>query len=136
MESKKSLWGNLTQVKSVRTPFVILKEQAEILTEETKGLLVGEVREIRLDGHNASQMTLVIVAPALNHYRYAVVEVTRSPQIYPVTVRSLVVDDFVARCDSEGQFEEVLGDVLSSLPVQKVIEALLSDIQAASDLGI
>jgi len=50
----KNLWGDLP-VEDVRTPHVVLREQASVLTEVTEGKLVGKVvKEGFKDIHRAS----------------------------------------------------------------------------------
>ncbi len=129
MTSGKSLWGDLSQIEAVRTPFVILQEQAVILGEITNGLILGEVS--RLATGQKIQMDLSLVVPALDKYRYAVVEV-QSPivQTYPLTVKSAAIEHRQL-CDSEEEFEEALRSVLSSPQIRKVIATLLSDIHAS-----
>jgi hypothetical protein len=113
MDSLKSLWGEISQTEIVRTPFTILKEQSAILAKQTKGLLVGEVSRNQIVG-NDSTLTLRILAASLG-YRYEVVQV-----------------DSAEQCNSEQEFEQALGKILSSPQVKRVISVLLSDIHASS----
>jgi hypothetical protein len=126
MDSQKNLWGDLSQVETVRTPFVILQEQARILTRETKGALVGVVE--RLQRGQLSAMSLDILVPTLNNYRYSVVEMTYdSVQLYPLTILTGTQRDRI--CYSEEEFELALSEILSSPQVKKVIATLLSDVR-------
>jgi hypothetical protein len=128
MDSKKSLWGDLSQVELFRTPFTILKEQAAILSEQTKGLLVGEIQRAQ-DSSKVTHLSMHILAPSLGNYRYEVVDVQHEVAIYP-----LIIFDKAGqppkRCHSEQEFEQSLGEILASQKTKKVISALLSDIQA------
>jgi hypothetical protein len=128
MDSHKNLWGDLSQTDTLRTPFIILKEQAAMLAQQTKGLLIGDVQ--RLQQGTSNLLSLRIVAPSLGNYRYAVAQVTHDAQLYPLTIKSLADERFVKECDAEAEFEIALGEVLSSREVRKVIAALLSDIHA------
>lgn len=43
MSTTKNLWGELPLAEVIRTPAIILREQATLLTEMTTGVLEGEV---------------------------------------------------------------------------------------------
>jgi hypothetical protein len=45
-------------------------------------------------------------------------------------VKSLAVEDFQRECSSEEEFENALGQILSSQEVKQVISALLTQIHA------
>lgn len=130
MDSQKSLWGDLSNTAIFRTPFTILKEQAAILSQQTKGLLVGEVKRYQDENEDIS-LSLYIVAPSLGDYRYEVVQVYHDITIYPLIVRSMATEDPSNPRHSEQEFEQALGEILSSLQVKRVISALLSDIHAS-----
>lgn len=157
MTNKKNLWGELPSLETIRTPYTILKEQASILNEMTKGLLMGEVI------HNQKDKLFVIIlrikAPSLNNYTYSVLEVQHPIKLYPVFVKNLASDNFnslekslmnavdnplmsladpsrlliqqgYSKCSSEEEFENALGQILSSQEVKQVISALLAQIHA------
>jgi hypothetical protein len=129
MTSKKNLWGELPKIETIRTPYTILKEQASILSEITSGLLIGEVRRVFGKDHEF-MFNIRIKAPALENYTYSVVQVQHPVKLYPVIVKSLVVEDFKRECSSEEEFENALGEILSSQEVKRVISALLAQIHA------
>jgi hypothetical protein len=157
MTSNKNLWGDLPNIETLRTPYTLLKEQASILSEITKGLLIGEVI------HNQKDKLFVIIlrikAPSLNNYTYSVLEVQYPIQLYPVFVKNLASDNFnnleknlmnaannplmsfvdyggflenqgYNKCFSEEEFENALGEILSSPEVKRVISGLLAQIHA------
>ncbi|AFZ17530.1 hypothetical protein [Allocoleopsis franciscana] len=152
MSSKKNLWGELPNPETIRTPYAILKEQASLLSEITNGLLIGEV--INSQNGKFFVKILRIKAPSLNNYTYSVVEVQHLIQLYPVFVKNLTSDpltnatDFIQslmgdlkgygllekqgynKCSSEEEFENALGEILSSQEVKQVISALLAQIHA------
>jgi hypothetical protein len=140
MASKKNLWGELPSSETQRTPYTILKEQASMLTEITNGLLVGEVKrssevdafsEFTLGKQSQSFVAyLRIQVPSLNNYTYSVVRIQYPIRLYPVLVKSLAVEDFHRECSSEEEFENALGQILSSQEVKQVISALLTQIHA------
>jgi len=128
MTSKKNLWGELPNAETIRTPYTILKEQASILSEITNGLLIGEV-VVNIQKENFLAMTLRIKAPSLNNYTYSVVDVQQPIQLYPVGIRNLIKNTWT-EYSSEEEFENALGQILSSQEVKRVISALLAQIHA------
>lgn len=140
MTSNKNLWGELPSPETQRTSYTILKEQASMLTEITNGLLVGEVKrssevdafsEFTLGKQSQSFVAyLRIQVPSLNNYTYSVVRIQYPIGLYPVLVKSLVVENFQIECSSEEKFENALGQILSSEEVKQVISALLAQIYA------
>ena len=134
MTSTKNLWGELSSYETLRTPYTILKEQASILTEITNGLLMGEVKLFQPNSSNRNDLKFIadlnIKVPSLNNYTYAVVSVEYSINLYPLVVNNYVVNDHGRNCSSEEEFENALGEILSSEEVKKVISALLSQIHA------
>jgi hypothetical protein len=131
MDKQKSLWGDLSTTDTLRTPFIILKEQSSILTQATQGLLVGDVQRYQDQFNQENFLILQIVAPSLDGYRYSIVEVTHGTSLYPVKVKSLASDDFSRECASETSFEKALGEVLTSHEVRQIVSVLLSDIRAS-----
>ncbi len=153
MTTKKNLWGEVSLTQTRRNPYTILKEQASILGEITNGLLVGEVTQLPrpiteaqfpdMYGQKAVlgkslisdqeegrlYASLRIVAPALNHYKYSVIQINYPIEFYPLMLIDLANDEAVHRCPNEESFEQVLQQVLRSNKVKDVIEALLSQVQ-------
>jgi hypothetical protein len=58
----ENLWGTLPTGENVRTPHSILLEQANLLTQQTEGILVGRVR--RELSEELFESILQIVVPA------------------------------------------------------------------------
>ena len=134
----KSLWGELPVEEIVRTPYVILKEQASILTEATNCLLVGTVVKsndeikTRIDGKQYYFNfvgTLNIKVPTINNYLISILEVRYPISFYPTFVESEIVDNFSAICDSENELDIALEKVLSSQKIKRVISGLLSEVR-------
>jgi hypothetical protein len=123
---RKNLWGDIPKPDHLITPSNILKEQASILTEETKGLLVGEIKR-ELPGNNPFVVELRIKAPALNGYVHGVLEVKYGIELYPALVRGLAISESMT-CSTQEEFEEALGKILSSDRVRQVIAALLAQV--------
>jgi hypothetical protein len=118
-----SLWGDLSTLKSIRTPKSMLTEQADILNQLTGGLIRAQV--------NASQngaslnFTLLIIAPALNNYNFTVCIISHDVNIYPCKIYSYE-DNTWQDCENEEELKVKLRNVLSSDKTKRIIEALLS----------
>ncbi|MBD2457158.1 hypothetical protein H6G80_24170 [Nostoc sp. FACHB-87] len=131
--NNKNLWGELPKNVEVRTPYLILKEQASILTQMTKGLLIGEVDRKSL-GQNIFFVSLRIRVPALNSYTYSVVDVRYPLKLYPLAIKDYTSSEQEVQCSSEQEFELALGKILSSEQVKRVISTLLAEIQSGDEL--
>lgn len=120
----QNLWGSLKDVEIVRTPKTILKEQAQILSEETQGILVGHVSESEYGGGNFS-VTLEIQVPAINNYTYEVLNVRHNIDVYPAEVNA--TRPFLQqRAEDEGEFIRLVEEILSSNEMRQVVSRLLS----------
>ncbi|MDQ6827791.1 MAG: hypothetical protein M3081_02885 [Gemmatimonadota bacterium] len=118
-----NLWGTLPVDAAPTPPVAILREQASILGDMTDRVLEGEVKT-RRDGDELT-LTLEIVAPALDGYRYTVVTAQHSVEMYPARLFSQVIGTWQS-CESPVQFEARLGKILSSEAIKKIIAALLA----------
>lgn len=129
----KSLWGDLPTESSVRTPYVILKEQASILTEATNGLLFGHVSRKSIQEENYSNYDfhcwLDIEVPSINNYSISIVEIKYPIDIYPLEIYSPVVGGKPDKCHSEEKASKVLEQILSSAQVKRIILGLLSEVR-------
>lgn len=133
----KSLWGDLPLQESIRTPSVILKEQASILTKATNGLLIGDVSKKSLDKTYYKsydfECQLKIKVPSINNYSISIIEIRYPITGYPLFCRSLVTKDTFQDCQTEEDFNENLARILSSQEVKKIISGLLSEVRADTD---
>lgn len=124
-----NLWGHLPVEEKIRTPYVILKEQASLLTEMTNGLLLGNVdREDPEDGNFVC--TLEIVVPSLNNYSISILIISYPINTYPCKVSSYLTDDKNIECPTEDSLFSVIRALLSSPQVKKIISALLNEVHA------
>jgi len=122
----KNLWGDLSSLNvDRRTPKMVLQEQAQVLAEATKGLLVGFVSESAvgpLFGYD-----LKVVVPALNNYTLTILRMVHPLEFYPVhvTASRTPVDQ---TCQNEAELEAVIGSVLSSDQVRVDLSRLMSQV--------
>lgn len=132
----KNLWGDLSTVEIVRTPYVILKEQAIILTEATNSLLIGSVDKKNFESNHGLDKYLYnfscelkIIAPSIDNYSVSIAEIYYPKAFYPLTIKNLVTQTYSIECKSEEDVDTKLKDVLSSKKVKKVIFGLLNEVR-------
>lgn len=108
-------------------PLHALKEQAELLTEQTNGLFQGIVTSTTLG--NTLWITMAIRVPTLNNYYVEVLEYKHPPAMFPAEFE-FNFPPGSARVEAQQQFVELLRDYLSSVKMSKVIGSLLAQAQA------
>src|SRR5437867_1338068 len=81
-----NLWSEDVRV-DILSPLAILRTQASLMGELTKGILEAEI-ESNVDHEHAYQIhSLFLVAPALEHYRHLILRARhRLDLVYPVMV--------------------------------------------------
>ena len=125
----RNLWGDLGDLNTIRTPALILQEQAGYLGELTSGLLEGYIRRDSLARENRFDISLYILAPSLGRYRFKVLELSYTiERAYPVRIRdSIGGKDYNAH--DENDLLRILGTLLTSESVKRVIASLISESQ-------
>ena len=124
----RDLWGPDFQGTPVESaPFVLLKEQADVLTRRTRGDVRGDVFQKVEEG--TVWLALYALVPALRDYRHKLVTisypVTADPkQPFPLKVFDVQSGDPVEVEDMDS-FERWLAGALSSTPVHQVVDNLL-----------
>jgi hypothetical protein len=126
--STPNLWGDIPQLTERKhTALSMLREQAEILSRATQGVLIGEVTNENKDDQLGG--ILRIVAPVLGGYSVPIIQVSHSIYGYPVLLTNLLTkQDYT--CSQPAGYENTLRQVLSSKEVHEAIAALLA--QSAS----
>lgn len=127
----ESFWA-VPDLTNVRTPLSILREQAAALTEQTKGVLVGEV-DVTRDDNGDLRIRMDVVSPALNNYRYRILSYKQPISMYPGTlfaevmaVNKLQPKDAIKIVDNESDFISDIKIVLSSEKTKEVLAALIA----------
>jgi len=118
-----NMWGDLSELQPIQMPETFMKEQAEQLYELTGGILEGRVE--RTTSGARFGITLVIVAPRLNNYKYEILHLWQPFEIYPLDFVDLV-NDKTWKCGNEEQFLARLAETLNSQGVRRVIQVLVS----------
>lgn len=142
-EALHGLWPTAVDVTSVVPPAVILREQASVLGERTKGLVRAEVESteqaaaeideyladvVPADARVVHSHTLYLVAPALDNYRYSLLSVTHDFSPYPCDARFHPCAE-TARISSEAEFRQYLGYYLKKTETVRIVHALISRVQ-------
>ena len=135
MDTSKSLWGKLPLEEAIRTPLIILREQATLLTQMTNAILEGVVvnQQVRsasdefdpFGPRKTFRATLSIEAPALDGYVFQVLQVSYDLALYPVEVNDLV-NSKEYECIDQDSFEEAMRTILSSAAVLRAVGMLIA----------
>jgi hypothetical protein len=121
--SAENMWGEINTPADQRTPKSILREQASILSQLTKGVLIGSIEQ-ESTTNNTLIYNFSITAPAINNHKFALLTLQYSITIYPLTVTDHTVH-VQRQCLNEEGFTTTLKSILSSTQVKRVISALL-----------
>jgi hypothetical protein len=121
--SVENMWGEINVPANQRTPTSILREQASILSQITKGVLIGSIEQ-EPTVNNTLIYHFAITAPAINNHKFAILTLQYSITIYPLTVTDHTVH-VQRQCLNEENFTSTLKSILSSTQVKRVISALL-----------
>jgi len=124
----KDLWGNLPEIGDVRTPYIILSEQANVITQKTEALLEGKVHISNKSPGNF-QAQLLISAPSLAGFYVQILSITHGVELYPVKIQhGLTSETFNPKTEEEYYLS--LSTIFQSAKVQSVIKSLLIQIKA------
>jgi hypothetical protein len=121
--SAENMWGEFDNPVNQRTPTSILREQAAILNQLTKGVLIGSIEQEPAP-NNVLVYNFAITAPAINNHKFTILTVQYAITIYPLTLTDRTTQ-VQRQCLNEEAFTTTLKGILSSLQVRRVISALL-----------
>ena len=129
----ENLWGEIPNIKGIRTPVEILREQGNLLSKLTKGVLEAEVSSRQEGRRLIAEMDIIV--PGLNMYRLTIVRIDSELNIYPMSVSNVLtggggIFDYLEtiECKNEGEYTKALKTVLSSNEVKNTIKALLAQL--------
>ena len=121
--SIENMWGEINDPGNQRTPASILRVQAVILNQLTKGVLLGSIEQDPAV-NNILVYNFAVTAPAINNYKFNILTVQYSITIYPLTLIDHTTQ-VQRQCLNEEAFITHLKNILSSLQITRVISALL-----------
>lgn len=128
--SDENLWGNLSDLTIKKTPVAILREQAEILSQATKGTLLGDVTSVKSDWAAGIAWELKVRVPAMNNYTATLIKIQHPITIYPLhEFRSPLSKRLEQNVPTEAALKELLALSLKSTEVRSLLAALLSQAQ-------
>ncbi len=119
----RDLWPDAFDVRDLLTPVTILKQQAALLGPKTNNLVEAEVTS-SADGPRFIHK-LVLVAPALDSYRYQLITISHTIELYPVNVVYHARNSGSVARDQE-ELVEQLGSKLSDEKTTSLIRALIA----------
>ncbi len=126
--SPKNLWADLSEVELIRAPKRVLIEQAQYLTQATKGTLVGKVDDQSANASSGFRYDLDVRVPALNNYSVTILRIFHDVDLYPVSLIASRPSKNVS-CANEAEFEKAIESVLSSSEVKALLSRLLSQLK-------
>jgi len=126
MSNIEDLWGELPKVEKIKTPLMILKEQAEILSKKTNNLIEGFV-DIIAPIPNSMRFRLKIKATALGGYTANIVEVRHDIRMYPIEVLNSQTG-MSGSLQNESEYLEALTKIFQSEEIRNLISAVLAQI--------
>ncbi len=138
-----SLWPAEIEVPDEETaPIAILKQQASILGQKTNNLVEAIVQTKAADFSRFMDHSFILVAPALNFYRYPLFSVQhRADKLYPVTIvkqssfEGAGVTSKKIEAEDEDQFKGVLKNIFADAKTKKVVGALIKQSTASDEIA-
>ena len=128
----ESLWGNLEDLDTARTPAMILQKQAGLLGKLTNEVLEGRVGRDLIGDSNRRIVSLYVVAPALQRYSIKILGLEYNyDTVYPVNVSNSIAEVSRQATDEE-KLVSILRDILSSQRVKNVITTLVAESRMSS----
>ncbi len=129
-EEAVDFWPELNSAK-LRTPLLILKEQAALLGKHTKNLVVADVETYTYSDRFFHRF--IIEARALS-YRYELFRVSHDVMLYPIKLESGPHGNLLIGTsgffNSEDEFVNWLKEVLNSGDTKRVLNTLLAQVEA------
>ena len=117
----ENLWPEFATDDVIRSPKIILREQASFLGKRTKNILTGNIRTE--SWKNQFSHSFQIVAPNLNNYTYTLFTIVEE-DIFGFPCKFQSESSFSIK--SEEELLERLKVIFSSEETKKVINSLLS----------
>lgn len=130
------LWGDLPDISKFKLPEDVLNQQANLLSQKTRGVLVGEVRRIESKRHPGEfygssdnydiEWSLEIRVPRMDNYTFQLLIVRHDVHLYPAHVLSTASGWESTACQNTGELREVLRSILRHDDMRTIIGSLLA----------
>jgi len=125
---QRDLWpADIAVTANLQTPVTILREQALLLGEKTKNVVEAEV----ISGGNNIEFThsFILVAPALENYKYRLFTVRHPVELYPLWINFDSWNEEPSEVDSEEEFVKELKVIFAHKRTKDIIQALIAQSQ-------
>lgn len=119
-DSNDDLWPDLTGEPEVKSPLLILREQAAKLGAKTSNLVEAEVTANPSSYDEALDIQFTLKAPVLNGYEYALLSIRQPIDLYPVPLSG------GKKAKNEQEFKQYLEDLFKSERTVKIIRSLIA----------
>ncbi len=129
----KNMWGDLPTMEDTKTPLLIMREQANILKQATRGVLHASISTTPLT-LGKMRHSFYLVAPLLNDYRHLLFSVEHGIDPYPVKFSAPRMKN-LARCKREKDFELILTELLRDASTRKAIASLIANSEAIKQVA-
>ena len=127
--SSTSLWPSFGEIKLIKTPKIILKEQAHILQSITSGYIKTEIQTAPHSNLlNKVSHVMKITAPSVENFSTAIVQVDHDIiKLYPLTVTSRIKAMPVAyTAIDESEYLILLKKIFEEKETIETIQSLLA----------
>lgn len=125
----KSMWKGLEanrEPELTRTPFTVLNDQAEALTEATGNRLIGATtRSVDRGGDFDAELYVSIRLQLFSNYRLTILTVDYPRQFFPLQMYD-AINDRTFECKNQDEFEMRLQEILGSPNTTKAIKELMN----------
>ena len=126
----KDMWGEVKEDQTIRTPVIVMREQAILLEKKTNGILIGKVKTKLIPFSKNGQVRFAsfdIVAPLLGNYSFRLLELNYDIiKIFPINIFPFQAHEAKEECQSIEEFEHALELILSDQETSTVISSLLA----------
>ncbi len=144
----ENLWPIEIEFEGLKAPVTILREQATLLGDKTKNIVLAEVQESSQIAISEIQFDFIfyfnIVAPALGNYRYRLFKIGYQIDLYPLSIYidSDIIKDLAKNniltgdpkikiggpviVKTEKEFVELLRAIFNTEKTKRVLAAILA----------
>jgi len=124
------LWPDDFGHDEQKPPVLILKEQAQLLSAKTRGLVLGWVESKPVPVSNDFWHNFYLQVPNLDDYLFNLFVVRHGVLGYPATV-TIPTLKWHSNPESSDQLTDVLRRIFNDAEVKKIVRSLLTQAQAS-----
>ena len=118
-------WSKLKEEASkIRTPTLILRTQAKMLSDTTRGVIRGRV-DIEEES-NAAFLKFSVYVPTLNNYEVVLFGVRQPVTQYPATLVPEWGEIGTVKCENDAELEEAVVNYCEGPDMQRIVTGLFA----------